>query len=57
MTGRQQCRYRTSFKIQGGGNFEAEGKIVPAAPTADIRIKLAALNLTPAQPYLSAVAN
>ena len=47
---------RTSFKIQGGGNFEAEGKVVPAGPTADIRIKIAALNLTPAQPYLSAVA-
>ncbi|MGA8147620.1 MAG: DUF748 domain-containing protein [Gallionellaceae bacterium] len=47
---------QSSFKIQGGGNFEAEGKVVPAGPTADIRIKLAALNLAPAQPYLSAVA-
>ncbi len=48
---------RSSFKSRDGGNFEAEGNLVPAAPAADIRVKLTALALAPAQPYLSAVAN
>ncbi len=47
---------RASFKAQNGGSFAAEGKIVPAGPTADIRLKLADLNLAPTQPYLSAAA-
>lgn len=47
---------RASFKAREGGNFEAEGKVVPAGPTADIRIKLTELSLKPAQPYLSAAA-
>ena len=47
---------RASFKAQRGGSFEAEGKIARAGPTADIRLKLAGLSLTPAQPYLSAAA-
>jgi uncharacterized protein involved in outer membrane biogenesis len=42
-----------SFKARSGGSFAAEGKITPAGPTADIRLKLADLILTPAQPYLS----
>jgi uncharacterized protein involved in outer membrane biogenesis len=47
---------RASFKAHGGGSFEAEGKITPAEPTADIRLKLTELSLIPAQPYLSTVA-
>ncbi len=47
---------RTSFRVRGGGSFEAEGKVVPAGPTADIRLKLTELSLTPAQPYLSTAA-
>jgi len=45
-----------SFKAHGGGSFEAEGKITPAEPAADIRLKLTELSLIPAQPYLSTVA-
>jgi hypothetical protein len=47
---------RTSFKVHGGGSFEAAGNVVPFGPTADIRLKLTELNLTPAQPYLSSAA-
>jgi hypothetical protein len=47
---------RTSFKVRGGGSFNAEGNVVPFGPTADIRLKLTELNLTPVQPYLSSVA-
>lgn len=47
---------RASFKSRDGGDFMAEGKIVRAGPTADIQMKLTALSLKPAQPYLSAVA-
>jgi uncharacterized protein involved in outer membrane biogenesis len=46
---------RASFKAHGGGSFEAEGKVTPAEPAADIRLKLSELSLFPAQPYLSAV--
>ncbi len=48
---------KASFKVREGGNFEATGKVVPAGPTADLQLKLAALDLTPAQPYLAAFAN
>ncbi len=47
---------RASFKAHGGGSFEAEGKITPTEPAADIRLKLTELSLIPAQPYLSTVA-
>lgn len=47
---------RASFKDRDGGSFEAEGKVVPALPSADFKLKLTKLNVTPAQPYLFAVA-
>ncbi|MCX7170247.1 MAG: DUF748 domain-containing protein [Proteobacteria bacterium] len=47
---------RASFRSRDGGDFKAEGKVVRAGPTADIRMKLTELSLKPAQPYLSAVA-
>ena len=47
---------RASFKAHSGGSFEAEGKITPAEPAADIWLKLTELSLIPAQPYLSTVA-
>ncbi len=47
---------RASFKAKDGGSFEAEGKVVPALPSADFKLNLEQLNVTPAQPYLFAVA-
>jgi len=47
---------RAAFKVHSGGNFSAEGKVIPAGPSADVRLKLADLSLIPAQPYLSAAA-
>ncbi len=43
---------KASFKSRDGGNFGAEGKIIPALPSADFMLRLAELNITPAQPYL-----
>lgn len=45
---------RLSFDARGGGRLEAEGKVVPAAPSADVGFKLSDLSLKIAQPYLSA---
>jgi len=47
---------RASFRVRSGGSFEAVGQVVPAGPSADLRLKLADLALKPAQPYLAAVA-
>jgi hypothetical protein len=47
---------QASFKTPSGGSFAAEGSVVPALPSADIHLKLTELSLTPAQPYLAAVA-
>ena len=47
---------QASFKSSGGGSLHAEGKIIPAVPSANIDFKLTDLNITPAQPYLFAVA-
>lgn len=44
---------RLSFAARSGGHFEAAGKVVPAAPTAEINFKLSDLSLKPAQPYLA----
>ncbi|MBM4180800.1 MAG: DUF748 domain-containing protein [Betaproteobacteria bacterium] len=48
---------KLSFQIKEGGAFQAEGKVVPAVPAADIRLKLANLALAPAQPWLTQAAN
>ncbi|MFA6921266.1 MAG: DUF748 domain-containing protein [Gallionella sp.] len=47
---------KASFALPDGGNFAAEGAVVPLMPTADIKFKLADLALKPAQPYLSTLA-
>jgi hypothetical protein len=47
---------KASFKARDGGSFEAEGKIIPALPSADFMLRLAELNIVPAQPYLFALA-
>lgn len=44
---------KAAFKVAEGGNFAAEGSIVPALPSADIKLKLTDLSLKPAQPYLA----
>jgi uncharacterized protein involved in outer membrane biogenesis len=46
-----------SFQVKQGGSFQADGKVIPAAPAADIKLKLSNLALQPAQPYLSKAAN
>lgn len=46
---------RTSFRAAGGGAFEAEGQIVLAGPSVDLKLKLSDLALKPAQPYLGAL--
>lgn len=48
---------KLAFQVKEGGSFQADGKVVPAAPSADIRLKLAGLALAPAQPWLSQAAN
>jgi hypothetical protein len=45
------------FRIKQGGSFEVNGKVVPATPSADVKIKLSKLALQPVQPYLSQAAN
>jgi hypothetical protein len=46
---------RTAFRSRDGGNFSAEGTVVPATPSADLQIKLDGLALAPAQPYLGSL--
>ena len=43
---------RLTFQARDGGTFSAEGNIVPAAPSADLQIKIDRLALAPVQPYL-----
>lgn len=47
---------KVSFNAMDGGRFTAEGRVVPAGPTADIECNLIELGLKAAQPYLSSVA-
>lgn len=42
-----------SFDIAEGGRFEADGKVVPATPQADIGVKLTSLPLKLVQPVLA----
>ncbi|MCX7175128.1 MAG: DUF748 domain-containing protein, partial [Proteobacteria bacterium] len=44
---------RASFRARDGGRFDAAGKIVPAEPSADLKLRLADLALKPVQPYLA----
>jgi uncharacterized protein involved in outer membrane biogenesis len=41
-----------AFRSRDGGNFSAEGTVVPADASADLQIKLDDLAIKPAQPYL-----
>lgn len=45
------------FQVVQGGSFQADGKVVPATPTADVKFKLGNLALAPVQPYLTQAAN
>lgn len=47
---------RAAFTVKSGGRFEAEGQAVPAAPSAQLHVRLADLALKAAQPYLTPVA-
>lgn len=44
-------------QVKSGGRFEAKGTVTPARPAADLNLRLTALVLRPAQPYLSQLAN
>lgn len=44
---------RAALQVREGGRLEASGQVVPAAPSADVKFKLADLALKPAQPYLN----
>ncbi len=48
---------KLAFQVKEGGRFQAEGKLVPARPSADIRLKLDGLALAPVQPWLGQAAN
>jgi hypothetical protein len=45
------------FQVKQGGSFQADGKIIPAMPAADVKYRLGNLALSPAQPYLAQAAN
>jgi hypothetical protein len=48
---------KLGFRVKEGGRFQAEGKVIPARLSADIRLELDGLALAPAQPWLSQAAN
>jgi uncharacterized protein involved in outer membrane biogenesis len=48
---------RLRLQVAEGGRFEAQGSVVRAAPSADLRIKLDELALRPAQPFVSQAAH
>lgn len=41
------------LRVSQGGTLAVDGKVVPATPSANLKLQLANLNLTPVQPYLS----
>ncbi len=41
------------FRIKSGGRFQASGKLVPGAPSADLQLALDGLSLLPLQPYVA----
>lgn len=48
---------RLKFRVRQGGRFETAGKLTPAAPAADLQLKLTDLSFKPAQPYISQSTN
>lgn len=47
---------QAGFRSAAGGSFRASGRVVPGAPSADLKLELADLALKPAEPYLASVA-
>ncbi len=45
---------KAALTVASGGRLEAEGKLTPAEPSADLAIKLADLSIRPAQAYVAA---
>ncbi len=45
------------FRVKEGGTFQAEGRVLPNQPRADLRLKLVDLALAPVQPWLGQAAN
>lgn len=48
---------RLSLAVKQGGGFQAEGRLIPGKPAADLRLVLKNLDLKPAQPFVGQVAN
>jgi len=48
---------KLALQVKQGGAFQADGKVTPAKTSADLRLQLKSLALSPAQPYLSQAAN
>lgn len=44
---------KTSFNIQQGGRFEAQGKLTPAPLNADLQLTLAGVSFKPFAPYIN----
>ncbi|MES2501753.1 MAG: DUF748 domain-containing protein, partial [Pseudomonadota bacterium] len=44
---------KSSFTIQQGGRFEAQGKLTPAPLNADIQLKVAGISFKPFAPYIN----
>jgi hypothetical protein len=44
---------KLDFAVRGGGQFSADGSVIPGTPAADLKFKLDDLSLKPAQPYLA----
>ena len=45
------------FRVKEGGRFDAEGKVVPGRQSAEVKLHLADLALSPAEPYLRKFSN
>ena len=54
---KQALPVKLSLAVKEGGAFQAEGKVIPAKPAADLRLVLNNLSLKPAQPFVSQAAN
>ncbi|MGY4828998.1 DUF748 domain-containing protein [Sphaerotilaceae bacterium SBD11-9] len=52
-----QAPVQLKLHLHHGGRFEASGKVAPAAPSADLQLKLSDLSFTPAQPYVAQSTN
>ena len=55
--GKAAVPVRLQLKVREGGRFEAQGQVVRAQPSVDLRVKLDELALQPAQPLVAQVAH